>query len=75
MSTKPSFSERRLRMSAAADDAEGIARDLRNYADILAQSARFFELEAKAMERAEARYQERTEHKKAAPEGRPLSTT
>lgn len=75
MSTKQSFSERRAQMSAAADDAEGIANDLKKLADILADNARFLAREAEAMARAEARYAERAESKKAAHQGRPLSTT
>ena len=75
MSTKQSFSERRAQMSAAADDAEGIASDLKKFAEILADNARFFAREAEAMARAEARYAERAGSKKAAPQGRPLSIT
>lgn len=74
MSQKPTFHDRRMHMAAAADDAEGIARDLAKFAAILAENARFLAREAEEMQRAEARFAERAERKKAAPEGRPLSS-
>lgn len=74
MTRKLTFSDRRMQMLAAVDDAMTIANDLGKYATILAELARFLNGEAESMKRAEERFAQRSETKKAALESRPQST-
>ena len=74
MTRKHTFADRRMQMLAAVDDAGTIAHDLGRYATILAELVRFLNGEAESMKRAEERFAQRTETKKAAHESRPQST-
>jgi hypothetical protein len=75
MTRKPTFSDRRMQMLAAVDDAGTIANDLKTYATILTELARFLGNEAESMKRAEERFSQRAGTKKAADESRPLPPT
>jgi hypothetical protein len=75
MTRKFTFSDHRMQMLAAVDDASTIANDLGKYATILAELARFLNNEAASMKRAEERFSLRSETKKAAVESRPLPPT
>ena len=74
MTRKLTFKDRRMQMLALADDVRNIADDMTRHAAILSDAVRFLEGEAKAMERAEARFAQRAETQKATPQSRPSST-
>lgn len=75
MTRKPTFKDRRMKLIALVDDAENMAADLARHAVLLQEAARFLTSEAQAMERAEARFAQRSDTKKAAFESRPHQPT